>query len=139
MLKVNPTPTQVPAVTPPPERDPTPPGWSLRERAISIIAFGTVLALLYFGRDVLIPLTLALMLSLLVAPLVRLLVRAGLGQTLSVFAAVLTLTLAIGFSAVVIGTQALRMAASLPQYQETVQQKLENLDEFTLGRLNALT
>jgi predicted PurR-regulated permease PerM len=136
---LSPTPTQVPAATSLPEHDPAPPGWSLRERAVSIIAFGTVLALLYFGRDVLIPLTLALMLSLLVAPLVRLLERAGLGQTLSVFAAVLTLTLAIGFSAVVIGTQVLRMAASLPQYQETVQQKLENLDEFTLGRLNALT
>jgi hypothetical protein len=44
---------------------------ALRDHAIGIIAFATVLALLYVGRDVLIPLALALMLSLLLAPLVR--------------------------------------------------------------------
>ena len=43
---------------------------SLRDRASGIIAFAIVLTLLYLGRDVLIPLTLALMLSLLIAPLV---------------------------------------------------------------------
>jgi predicted PurR-regulated permease PerM len=40
---------------------------TLRDHAVSIIAVATVLALLYVGRDVLIPLTLALMLSLLIA------------------------------------------------------------------------
>ena len=41
---------------------------SLRDRATGIIAFAMVLALLYVGRDVLVPLTLALMLGLLIAP-----------------------------------------------------------------------
>jgi predicted PurR-regulated permease PerM len=112
---------------------------SLRDRAGGIIAFAMVLTLLYFGRDVLIPLTLALMLSLLLAPLVRALRRIGLGQGPSVLAAVLALTLSVAAIAVVLGTQVLRMAASLPQYQETIQQKLQNLDELTVGRLNALT
>jgi predicted PurR-regulated permease PerM len=112
---------------------------SLRDRAIGIIAFGTVLALLYFGRDVLIPFTVALMLSLLIAPLVRKLRRIGLGQTPSVLVAVLTSALAITAAAVVLGTQVLRMAASLPHYEKTIQQKLHNLDEMTVGRLNALT
>src|SRR5215472_6103137 len=93
---------------------------SLRDRAIGIIAFGTVLALLYFGRDVLIPFTLALMLSLLIAPLVRKLRRIGLGQTPSVLIAVLTSALAITAAAVVLGTQVLRMAASLPHYEKTI-------------------
>src|SRR5580658_6307465 len=35
----------------------------LRDRAVGVIAFATVLGLLYVGRDVLIPLTVALMLS----------------------------------------------------------------------------
>jgi hypothetical protein len=43
---------------------------SLRDRAGGVIAFAIALTLLYVGRDVLIPLTLALMLSLLIAPLV---------------------------------------------------------------------
>jgi predicted PurR-regulated permease PerM len=114
-------------------------GTSLRDRAGGIIAFGIVLMLLYFGRDVLIPLTLALMLSLLIAPLVRVLRRIGVGQTLSVLAAVLALAIAVAAIAIVLGTQVLRMAASLPEYQETIQQKLQNLDELTLGRLNTLT
>ena len=112
---------------------------SFRDRAGGIIAFGIVLTMLYYGREVLIPLTLALILSLLVAPLVRVLRRIGAGQTLSVFGAVLALAVSVAAVAVVLGTQVLRMAASLPQYQETIQQKLQNLDELTLGRLNTLT
>lgn len=114
-------------------------GGSLRDRAIGIIAFATVLALLYVGRDVLIPLTVALMLSLLIAPLVRRLRHIGLGQTLSVLLAVLTLAVVVSAAAGVLGTQVLRMAASLPQYERTIQQKLRNLEELTVGRLNALT
>jgi predicted PurR-regulated permease PerM len=112
---------------------------SLRDRAIGIIAFAAVLALLYVGRDVLIPLTIALMLSLLIAPLVRRLRRIGLGQTPSVLVAVLTLALVVTAAAGVLGTQVLRMAASLPHYERTIQQKLRNLDEMTVGRLDALT
>jgi predicted PurR-regulated permease PerM len=112
---------------------------SLRDRASGIIAFAIVLTLLYLGRDVLIPLTLALMLSLLIAPLVRLLKRIGLGQTPAVLVAVVTLTLSLTAIAAVLGTQVLRMAASLPQYQDTIQLKLRNLDEMTVGRLNTLT
>jgi len=112
---------------------------SLRDRAIGIIAFATILALLYFGRGVLIPFTVALMLSLVIAPLVRILRHIGLGHTPAVLVAVLTLTLALTAAAGVLGTQVLRMAASLPQYERTIQQKLRNLDELTVGRLNALT
>ena len=63
---------------------------------MGIIATATLLALLYFARDVLVPVTLAFILSLLVAPLVRVLRRIGLGQTLSVLAAVLVLALSFG-------------------------------------------
>lgn len=112
---------------------------SLRDRAFGIIAFATVLALLYFGRDVLIPFTVALMLSLLIDPLVRRLRHIGLGRIPSVLMAVLISSLVVTAAAGVLGTQILRMAASLPQYEKTIQQKLRNVDAMTLGRLNALT
>lgn len=112
---------------------------SLREHASGIVAFATVLGLLHFGRDVLIPLTLALMLSLLIAPLVRALWRIGLGQTSSVIIAVLACALAFTTSAAVLGTQVVRMAASLPQYERTIRHKLRVFDELTVGRLDALT
>jgi AI-2E family transporter len=102
---------------------------SLRDRAIGIIAFATVLALLYFGRDVLIPFTVALMLSLLIAPLVRRLRRIGLSRVSSVLVAVLASAFVVTAAAVVLGTQVLHMAESLPQYERTIQQKLRDLDE----------
>lgn len=115
------------------------PSESLRDHAIGIIAFLGVLALLYFGRGVLIPITVALMMSLLMAPLVRRLRRIGLGQTTAVLLAVVTLALAVTAAAGVLGMQVLRMAASLPHYETTIQQKLHNLDRMTVGRLDTLT
>src|SRR6202166_5200206 len=88
-----------------------PPPLAIRDRALGIIATATVLALLYFGRDVLVPVTLAVILSLLIAPWVRVLRSAGLGQTLSVLVAVLGLALAMGAAAAVIGVQVVKMTA----------------------------
>ena len=121
-----------------PATDPSGTG-SLRERAMGIIAFATVLALLYFGRGVLIPFTVALILSLLIAPLVRRLRRIGLGRVPSVLVAVLISAFVVTAAAGVLGSQVLRMAASLPQYERNIQQKLRDLDDMTVGRFNALT
>jgi predicted PurR-regulated permease PerM len=121
-----------------PATDPSGTG-SLRDRAIGIIAFAAVLALLYFGRDVLVPFTVALILSLLIAPLVRRLRRIGLGRVPSVLVAVLISAFVVTAAAGVLGSQVLRMAASLPQYERNLQQKLRDLDDMTVGRFNALT
>ena len=48
--------------------EPSPP--LLRDRALGIVATGTILAILYFAREVLVPITLAVILSLLISPLV---------------------------------------------------------------------
>src|ERR1700690_3922975 len=118
-------------------RDPPPP--LIRDRALGIIATATLLALLYFARDVLVPITLAIVLSLLIAPLVRALRRLGLGQTLSVLAAVLMLALSFGAIGAVIGTQLIHMADNLPQYERTLARKLETLNNLTVKRMNAVT
>jgi predicted PurR-regulated permease PerM len=110
-----------------------------RDRALGIIATATVLALLYFAREVLVPITLAVILSLLIAPLVRGLRRIGLGQTLSVLAAVLVLAFSFAAVAGVIGSQFVHMAASLPRYERTVEHKLRTLNDITVGKVNALT
>jgi predicted PurR-regulated permease PerM len=116
-----------------------PPPTSPRDRALGIIATATLLALLYFARDVLVPITLAFILSLLIAPLVRALRRIGLGQTVSVLAAVLVLALSVGAIAGVIGSQLVHMASSLPQYERTLEGKLETLDRLTVRRVNTFT
>jgi predicted PurR-regulated permease PerM len=116
-----------------------PPAAPVRDRALGIISTATLLALLYFARDVLVPITLAFILSLLIAPLVRGLRRIGLGQTLSVLAAVLVLALSFVAVAGVIGTQLVHMGGSLPKYERTLQRKLETLNSLTLKRVSALT
>lgn len=110
-----------------------------RNRANAILATAAVLALLYFARDVLVPVTLAVILSLLVAPLVRVLRRAGLGQTGSVLAAVFALAAFFALAVAMIGLQLAKMTSSLPMYEERIRQKLAALDGLTAGQLNAVT
>ena len=114
------------------------PVW-LRHNGGRLTTVALVLALLYVGRAVLIPLALAILLSLLVAPLVRALRRIRVGWTSSVLIAVLALTLSCMAVAVVLGTQILRIAESLPQYQANVQHKIRVVDEVTVGRMRLLT
>jgi len=88
---------------------------------------------------VLVPITLAVILSLLISPLVRGLRRAGLGQTSSVLVAVLALSVSFASVAFMAGVQLARMAASLPQYEHTIRHKLATLNALTVGRLHALS
>ena len=120
-----------------PASDPTvvPPANS---RALAIIASASVLALLYFGREVLVPVTLALILGLLMAPPVRWLRRIGLGHAPSVLLAVLMLALVLGGLATVIGAQVAHMAHNLPQYEVTIHDKAQTLIQLTAGRLEAM-
>src|ERR1700690_4089908 len=83
-------------------------GW-LREHSSGIMTAGIILALLYLARSVLIPLALAIMLSLLVAPLVRALRRLRIGRTTSVLVAVVALAVSCMGVAAALGTQVLRI------------------------------
>ena len=110
-----------------------------RDRAAAIIAAVAILAVLYFARDVLVPITLAVILSLLLAPFVRWLRRVGLGHTSSVLTAVLLLMGGLGAVTAVIGAQLVGMAENLPRYEQRIQTKLQALETLTLGRIAKLT
>jgi predicted PurR-regulated permease PerM len=113
-------------------------GW-LRDHSSRIMTAGIILALLYLGRSVLIPLALAIMLSLLVAPLIRALRRLRIGRASSVLVAVAALTvLSVGVAAA-LGTQVLHIAESLPQYESNVQRKLKTLEEVIVDPILKLT
>jgi predicted PurR-regulated permease PerM len=117
----------------------TPPLAVANQRAITIIATAAILALLYFGKDVLVPVTLALILGLLMAPIARLLRRVGMGHTSSVLIAVLLFTFLVGGLLTVIGSQVVHLARSLPQYEVTMHAKLQVLHDATLGRVEAVS
>lgn len=108
------------------------------QRAQAIIATGVLLALLYLGKGVLVPIILAGILGLLMAPFVRKLQRLGLGHAYAVFIAVLLLTLFAAGLMTVIGSQLVHLAGSLPQYERTIRAKLQILHEVTIGRLELM-
>ncbi|HXH91426.1 MAG TPA: AI-2E family transporter, partial [Thermoanaerobaculia bacterium] len=113
-------------------------GW-LRDHSSRIMTAGIILALLYLGRSVLIPLALAIMLSLLVAPLIRALRRLRIGRASSVLVAVAVLTVSCVGVAAALGAQILHIAESLPQYESNVQRKLKILEVVTIGPVLKLT
>lgn len=118
---------------------PTEPSASTRrELASNIIAGAAVLGLLYIGREVLVPVTLALILSLVILPLVRTLKRIGLGQTSAVLVAVSVLTIFVMGLGTVIGAQVVHVAASLPQYGETIQAKVKTVRELSIDRMGSM-
>ncbi len=102
----------------------------------AVTLFVMVVAILYFGKDVLLPVTLALLLAFLLAPLVALLRRARLGRIPSVLLSVvlaLGVVLAIGG---VIGTQVAELTTGLPRYVATVEEKINTVQSYTVGRLS---
>lgn len=109
-----------------------------RNRALNILATAAVLGILYLGRDVFIPLTLAVILSFLIAPMVRRLRRLGLGHVPSVIAAVLIFAIVFSAGATVIGAQLVRLTASFQQYEQTIRSKVAILNKLGAEPLHSL-
>ncbi|MCJ2024733.1 AI-2E family transporter [Methylobacterium sp. J-067] len=108
-------------------------------RGLLTLAVGVVLiAALYFGREVFVPLVLAILLSFVLAPVVNLLRRIKIGRVPSVIVAVLLALAVLGGIGAVIGTQVAGLAGNLPQYQTTVQRKFAGLQQGWLGEANKL-
>lgn len=104
----------------------------------NITVFVLVVATLYFGKEVLLPLTLALILAFLLTPLVALLRRWHLGRVPSVLlAVVMALGIVVGIGSV-IGTQIAQLTSDLPQYATTVETKIDTVRNYTIGRLSDL-
>ncbi|MBW4090205.1 MAG: AI-2E family transporter [Proteobacteria bacterium] len=106
---------------------------------LGIIVAVVVVACLYLARDVLIPLTLAVLLSFLLAPLARLLRRLHLGRALSAVAAAvigLGLVLVLGW---LIGTQIAGLAGNVPRYQVTVEHKLDTVRRVVVDKIAAVS
>jgi len=93
----------------------------------TLIIGALVVAALYVGREVFVPLALATLLGFVLAPLVRLLRRFRLGRVPSVLIAVVLAFAVIGGLGAVIGSQVAHLAENLPEYQATIARKLNAL------------
>ena len=104
-------------------------GSGLFSLAVAVV----IVAGLYFGRDVLVPLALAVLLSFALAPPVRWLRRLRVPRLPAVVAVVMVAFCLIGGIAGVIGWQIADLAQSLPRYQSNVESKLQSLRETPPG------
>jgi predicted PurR-regulated permease PerM len=100
---------------------------------LAILVAATLVAILYFAREVIVPITLAVLLSFLLAPAVRWLRRLRLGRVAAVGVTVLIAFLAIaGFAAIVVG-EVSSLAQQLPEYRSNLESKIRSLPAATAG------
>ena len=101
--------------------------------ATAILAVIIILTL-YFGREIIIPIALAILLSFVLAPLVGLLQRIRVPRGLAVVSVVViafTLIFAMGS---LLASQLTQLAGDLPRYQATITEKIQSFRSTTAGR-----
>src|ERR1700736_817297 len=91
---------------------------------LPILTAGLVVAFLYFARDVIVPITLAVLLSFLLASAVRGLARLGGGRVSALTYTVLVSFLAILSFATVVVQEASSLEDQIPGYRYNIETKV---------------
>jgi predicted PurR-regulated permease PerM len=86
-----------------------------------------VVAGLYFGRPVFLPLALAVLISFALAPLVSLLKRLNLGNVIPVLVSLLLAVVIMSSLAAFMGSQLASLATDLPRYQTNIGHKIHSV------------
>jgi predicted PurR-regulated permease PerM len=86
-----------------------------------------IIGALYFGRELFVPIALAILLSFVLAPLVRVLRRWHIPRGMSVVGVVLLAFLSIFALGGLIAAQVTELAGELPRYQFTMREKIKSL------------
>src|SRR3984893_4929886 len=99
----------------------------------AILVVGGIVAALYFARDVLVPIALAVLLSFVLAPLVRRLQSWRFPRVVAVFiVAIFAFSIIFGLGAFMV-SQVSQLANDLPRYQSTLTDKIQSLQGAAAG------
>lgn len=98
-----------------------------------LLIFLALCTILYFGAEILIPVALAILLSILLAPMVTGLQRLRLPKVPAVIFTVLFAGLVVGLITGLVATTLTNLAADLPSYQSSLREKAHNLKSMTTG------
>jgi predicted PurR-regulated permease PerM len=101
--------------------------------ATAILAVIIILTL-YFGREIIIPIALAILLSFVLAPLVGLLQRIRVPRGLAVVSVVVIAFALIFAMGSLLASQLTQLAGDLPRYQLTITEKIQTFRSTTAGR-----
>ena len=96
-----------------------------------------VVAALYFGQDVFLPIVIAVLLAFVLAPFVDLMRRWRFGRVPAVIIAVLVALGIVLTLTAVIGLQLTQLAADLPRYEATIRDKASGLKDSVIGRASS--
>ncbi len=98
-----------------------------------LLAALVVVAALYFGRDVLIPLTLAILLAFLLSPIVNRIQRLGANNIVAVLITALFTFLVMAVTLILVGREITTLVQDLPQYQKELVSKARGLAGLSSG------
>ena len=104
-----------------------------------LASIAVVVAALYLAKGVLVPLTLAVLLSFLLSPVCDWLERRRLGRIPAVFATVVVGFAVFGAASWTAVVQMTELAPRLPEYQRNFQAKLHSINNTLTAALNKLT
>ncbi|HZG18537.1 MAG TPA: AI-2E family transporter [Herbaspirillum sp.] len=102
-----------------------------RLSSTTLLGAAVILGMLYFGRDILAPLAVAGIASLIILPLVRKLDALGLNRAAAAMVSVLLVGACLVALAVVLAFQLASVTGDLPQYREAIQEKVESVRAIT--------
>jgi predicted PurR-regulated permease PerM len=99
-------------------------------KSLGIVA---VVAALYFGRDVLLPLAIAVLLTFALAPVVAWLRKLYVPRIAAVITVVVAAFAAIILFGVIVAGQLSSLAQNLPQYQSNIEAKVQTIRDANVG------
>jgi predicted PurR-regulated permease PerM len=100
---------------------------SKKVSSTNLVTVVIIVAALFFTREILVPIALAILLSFVLAPLVRRLQRLHFPRTLAVICAVVTAMVVVFSLAAMMMFQVNQLATDLPRYQATLGEKVHIL------------
>ena len=104
-----------------------------------LVASTVVVAALYLAKGVLVPLTLAVLLSFLLSPVCDWLERRRLGRIPAVLLTAFLGFAVLGIAAWTAVVQMTALAPKMPEYQENLQAKLHSVNDYFIAALSKVT
>jgi predicted PurR-regulated permease PerM len=92
-----------------------------------VVTIGIAVAVLYFAREVFMPLAIALLLTFALAPVVTFVRRTGLPRIVAVILVVTATFIGLAAFSFVVATQVADLARNVPTYQTNILTKIQNL------------
>ena len=93
-----------------------------------------IVAMLYFGREIFVPIALAILLSFVLAPVVLILQRIHVPRGFAVVSVALLAFALIFAMGSLLATQLTQLAGDLPRYQSTISEKIQSFRDTRAGR-----